>query len=158
MSKSLFAIKIQGIENLHINKFTYIILKHYYKLVHCIAGSLSKIIQYPNSLHRFINNNLRGKFYRKICMLDIVYFNKYSTTYKCNCCGRTVLKGIIRDCTILNCPGCGSQYTLYKNTHGHIINCCSSNKNIVDKDTIIDNGIRYDEKILGKTINVKNVY
>lgn len=155
MGKNLFAINIEGMENIKLNKCTYNILRVYYKYIYKLGSILAKIIQRPIKLHRFITFSIDGKYYRKLCMLDIIYYNKFSKTYKCGFCHRTMFKGIINRCIIINCPGCGRQFTLYRDTYNHMINVSSSVQDEIDENTYIDNGIRYDVKILGKTITVK---
>lgn len=158
MIKNLFEINIEGIDTINLNKLTYNLLRMYYRCIWYLGDIFSKIIKHPLSFHKAIYFKIACKYYRKLNMLDMIYYNKYSVIYKCNSCGYIIAKGIINKCIIINCPNCGSQYSLYKDAHNTITRHCVITKNKIDENTIIDNGIRCDEKLLGKTITVKDKY
>lgn len=104
----------------------------------------------------FIYFNIVVKYYRKRKILELLYINKYAESYYCNVCGKLVLKGIIKDVLMLNCPHCNSVFHLLKDNDNHIYKSTHSNIHykIQEKD-MIDTGIRCSEYIMGVKITIR---
>ena len=67
-----------------------------------------------------------------------------------------VLKGIIKNPLMLNCPHCNSVFYLLKDNDNHIYRCTHSNVNYkLIEDDMIDTGVRCSEYIMGIKITIK---
>lgn len=87
----------------------------------------------------------------------MIYINQHAKTWYCNKCGKVVFKGIIDKGIILNCPHCNAIYQVTNSFGDELDRCTTTHYNskgeieiiqVLD-ETIIDNGVRSGEKIMG---------
>lgn len=149
-------IKIRNYDKHIFNKFEYIVLRSFYKSMSKIGKILAKISP-TRRIMRFFCHKVESRYYRKCRILDMIYINQHAETWYCNNCGKVVFKGIVNKWIVLNCPHCNAIYQVtnsFEDKLGRRTTAFHNSKKEreiiqVQEETIIDNGVRYGEKIMG---------
>lgn len=158
----MYNLSIENINELKLNCISYVFLSIYYYCMEHIGKALSYITPTwkMRKLFLFFTHDVGTKFYRKRRLLQAIYINQKAKCWYCNCCGNLVIKGNIgKGGVVLNCPHCGSVYTIYpdsRNKLGRSTVLCNNRKYMhsVKENTIIDTGIRGYENLLGKKYKI----